>query len=788
MRHSALHTFGAPFLLGALSMCLLAVDSATSLEVRVVDWLDLPVAGAQVTFEREPPTGDRAVPIRADEREGGCYRFSSRDIARGRVVVRATGYASEADHWQARDGGVLEFRLQAPARIGGTVLSLDGSPIAGVHVTGSARRNCRVRENFIDDATSDADGRFLLSALRRNDWGPPALHFSAPGYVERSSSAILDDEEMEVFLVTEVDEPDVAEPDTPIDESSTAALAAPSDAISGRVIDADGLPVANARVLLGYTDESPPAELDHAITHGDDDECVVCSGLRTATDGRFCVRGLPPFSRYALLAVREARLLGSVCELDFDGENCLAQVEVVLSRAGAIRGHVVDATGGDFAHVEVSARFDSKHGDSTNDAKGGIQLWRDSGYDKGSVLFSRETSTDARGDYVFTGLEPGAYEISVNSRGHVSPIEQRLRVESGAATLAESFVFPKGHEVSGLLIDRSGQPIIGESISLFGVSGDSAATMTDRAGRFHFSGIPAGVYKTHVWRADDEWFPQRVEIPYPFELVLPKGHGVSGLLIDRAKQPIVGERIELFGISGDSAATMTDRAGRFHFSGIPAGIYDARVRRSGNAWLRQRVETPHPSELVLELPTPALLAGRVVLPNGQFADGGFGKLNRIGTPDYEDVEFDETGRFRVETRPGAYVLEVGVDEVALTSQLVQLAVGATTSMELRLVPKSSSTSETGVDRIVIRGRVTAAGHPIADASVSAVPPTSDVGDEVFDSTDAEGRYVLALPRSGMWWVQVNCYRNAGTHAPAERTLIVPAGVDEMTQDFELLLR
>jgi hypothetical protein len=150
----------------------------------------------------------------------------------------------------------LELTLVPETRITGSVLSSDGTPLAGARVAAEgyfhARPSIAVRD--LAETTSAADGTFELAGLR-SDIGH-ALVLEAPGHarLERELPAALSH---------------------PLGDLSLA----PEHVLAGFVVDPDGLPLADIEVVLTLTraPHQDPFGLDAAAR-------VLALERRTRTD------------------------------------------------------------------------------------------------------------------------------------------------------------------------------------------------------------------------------------------------------------------------------------------------------------------------------------------------------------------------------------------------------------------------------------------------------------------------------------------------------------------------
>lgn len=146
-------------------------------------------------------------------------------IAKGdyELRVRAAGYADGTAHVGVHANTTLDFALHPASALHGVVVHADGSPAGGARVTVAA----------VADTFADAEGKFRLEGM------------NAGTYEVRAATA------------TEIG----ASPRVVITPASTRDVRielGPAVTIVGRVLAADGAPVANAEVSLGQKAGSGP--------------------------------------------------------------------------------------------------------------------------------------------------------------------------------------------------------------------------------------------------------------------------------------------------------------------------------------------------------------------------------------------------------------------------------------------------------------------------------------------------------------------------------------------------
>ena len=252
---------------------------------RVVDSAERPVAGATVRLMAAPVaaasgpdaifarlTSDEQAPEATTGAEG---RFGFPHLAPGRfdLTVRAAGFAPITVRGvEVPQGGAaadLGTVILGPgATVEGRVVDRRGGPIPGASVffqtTGGGRltRSRRLLEGSEPQATTDADGRFALVDLAPGE--RIALTIVKPGYAEATL-------------------PGVEVPPARLVEVVLAAAAR----LSGRVLDPDREPIAEAGVLLFK--ERSGMMLGDVMMRGQ-----MAGNATTDAEGRFTLADLKP--------------------------------------------------------------------------------------------------------------------------------------------------------------------------------------------------------------------------------------------------------------------------------------------------------------------------------------------------------------------------------------------------------------------------------------------------------------------------------------------------------------
>ena len=245
------------------------------------------------------------------------------------------------------------------------------------------------------------------------------------------------------------------------------------------------------------------------------------------------------------------------------------------------------------------------------------------------------TTTDADGNYSFTGLNDGTYTVQVDKTGPLASTEQTEDPSGNADSRSQAITFTRSdpdvtnvnfgyaedYTVSGTVYydkDRSetlnsGEPGFGGvTVNLLDEAGATVATTTTKAdGTYSFAKLPAGKYTVKVEPSDllkkleqtedpdgtkdhtsgvvqvnhDNPSVQNVNFGYATNYTI---KGTIYRDVDRSESLEDGEKlyqgvtVDLLDASGNVVATTTtDAHGAYAFTNLEEGTYKVRVRKEG---------------------------------------------------------------------------------------------------------------------------------------------------------------------------------------------------------------
>jgi hypothetical protein len=405
------------------------------LEGGVVDLPGRPVAGAHLLV-----TGEC---FRAQVTTGADGRFTVRAPSGSVVLVElddprfehAEAPGDVPSTGRARDV-TLVARETSP--LSGWVKTRDGAPIAGVVVFCAGDPKIRAR--------TGADGRFQLVVDRRQ-----AVVAVGGGFGWRACR-------------------------TP-SAGDLEILLDPADGVAGRVVDRDGRPVSDARLV--------------AVTTGYSGNLERVLGPRTASDGTFRFSWLPKPWRGAttparFLAIKRGVGESPILAAEAPGGGDPKNANVVISGVRDVAGRATRADGTPIADAFVEARWGHWDGGVTEPEAAVLSLK--------TAKFAR---TDADGRWRIRNVPFG---LHARIRCSIDGVVREQTMEPAEAGASFDFTFEPGKPIAGRVVAPDGKPVEG-LVDVRAQLTMAQGTEVDRVvraaadGTFRFEPLPAGDYQ-----------------------------------------------------------------------------------------------------------------------------------------------------------------------------------------------------------------------------------------------------------------------------------------------------
>jgi len=365
------------------------------------------IAGRVLQEDGVPAAG---ASIHCNGRSGGCvadatgaFRFEG--VKEGTWTVQVSGMSSLPGGAQKSvtvkwGEAVEDVELTIPAMLSitGLVVDEDGEPLPGVSVTANLVKKGKNRRSYSRNGISDAKGRFEIHGLLEGEYKVYGGYLSGGGKFQAGARD----------LRLEYRAPELEE-------------------IEGRVLDADGRPVARGQIRI-WTGKPGKRNRQHsaAITGGRfyaQIKLVVDDGLDLEVQNAFDPAGRP--IDFLKKRVKDLSSRGG-------------SLEVRLERGLVVTGRVVDPTGKGLTGIQV--RIAKKGSNNYN--------WT------GPTV----TQTGEGGAWRFGGLQEGEFTISVTPGGAwMNP--EITPVDAGERDLVIKLA--RGFSISGKILDPEGDPLAG---------------------------------------------------------------------------------------------------------------------------------------------------------------------------------------------------------------------------------------------------------------------------------------------------------------------------------------
>lgn len=489
------------------------------------------------------------------------------------------------------------------------------------------------------------------------------------------------------------------QPPPPPRDRPASVSAPPGAQISGRVVMPDNQPLRRAVVRLTSTALAAPRS------------------VRTDLEGRYAFGKLPA-GRFTLKASKagylaleygQRRPFEAGRRLELRGAEHLRNVDVILPKAAAINGVVLDDSGDPAAQMWVVAAR-AAFRDGRRQLLGGVT-----------------TVTNDVGEFRLAGLAPGDYYVIAKERDMrvsdtaddrigfettfhpgtaVASDAQPVRVALGqeVVNLGLTMIAARTSTITGRVVDTSGSPVLPLRVSL-GETFASPITggnivgggMSGADGRFKIFGVRPGRWILIASRSTDENAASAVEIgageTREVTLVLGPGGTLAGRIVDDAGLSLAADAlsgIELrLAIAHETqlrgySTTRPKADGAFEWKSLLASTLVRPVRLPDGFWLKaikrgdvEITDTPVDvahgaavSDVTIVLAKQAAtLSGTVtndgkpesdytvvLFPEGQQSGAALARLVRAERPDHR-------GSFRITNLPPGAWLAVAVDYV-----------------------------------------------------------------------------------------------------------------------------
>ena len=712
-------------------------DGPLRLEGQVLDADGKGVGNAEVWITTAP---DRSTTTDGD----GSFVFENL-VGKTYTLTASSGDAIGATTYKLTTApNPVVVRIAEGAAVRVAIIDEDKKPIANAHVMAPSSQR---------DATSDKDGKATLKPVHP---GWVIVQASAPGYATGTTFATIGSAGA---------------------SADVSLVLRKGVAVSGRVVDENGKPVAKAHI-------SP-----------DDDWGGRGDSADTDTDGRFSFPVLA-HGVHVLKAV-DGHHAPATSSPFMVAEHPVTDVQIHMGAGGTIAGRVVDKDKKPVAFATVRV------------ASGGKRLG----------LVSRTGTTGRDGAFEISGLP----RHKVSARAETGDTASKLvdaDLEASARVADLELVLDVSGTIKGVVVDDTGHPVPEVSVhavpDVFGgateeqllVATFSSAT-TDGAGGFTISGLSDGSYK--LWaartargngfgRASNGEGTSAKTGDANVKVILPAtGSLVAKLAIDGQTTP---PKLATVLIADQAPTPIID--GAVSIKDLTPGNYDVTFRSADFAAFVRRdvqIDAGKPTDLgTITVTRGRKLSGTVVDSNGPVG----GAKVKLGTMLFSAANQDNSDSFddimglrtTVTDQDGTFTL-IGVP----VKQTTIIADHPDRGRSLGLVVPPGSDDTTGVSLTLrgygsITGKVTSKGQPLGNTQVSEAS-TGGGPQASFVETASDGTFVMAKVPEGkhvLTAIQPGMMSMKGTSAivdvvagqPSNVVIDVPVGAITLTVQVKAL--
>jgi len=656
---------------------------APATAVRIVVSREVAVEGRVLALDGRGASGVEvrltrgAQPLETRTDAAGRFRFAGLPESRYRVWAYRGEQASPAvaaDRLGAGPFAPIDLVLAPATVVSGRVVN----EVTGAGVVADVVLVADDQDQPPRAVRSVADGLFRIEGVPFGRWTADA---HAPGYL--SADAVR-------FLAAS--------------DYAPVILLEPGTAVSGRVVDADGRPLAGASVLArgqgadGAGQEISEESLARAAAGGEEVPAGSQSwkGGTTATGLKFIERGelgvvVGPLPYPPPPGAGTLRVASPIAAAGAAGLPPLPIDPAVAPRLTTGADGTFRVTGVPPGRYQVWARRTGFAEGSTAPFEvvlgrdiDGLEIALGAGLtvegqivdDGGASVSGASVAARPRGggDAIVATTGPdgryqlgplaGEVRLAVTAVGYGGAARDvsAPRVARLAIRRREDFILVRADaELEGRLLDSTGLAVRGAAVRVASDGSTGVApALTDAAGRFRITGVPVGRHRVHVEHPDYPPLDAEIRTGIASTLELPLGGGVELTVRDRSTGAAVrGARVTAASPAGVRRDATAGPDGHAEIPGLAAGAWTLSAAAAGYAAAPVTVQVPAGRRLGeitvrdvrLDLSRVATLAGVVRDRNGERVAGAEvavdGALARTTS--------DAQGRFRMSDAPSGAI-------------------------------------------------------------------------------------------------------------------------------------
>ncbi|HYC88141.1 MAG TPA: carboxypeptidase-like regulatory domain-containing protein [Thermoanaerobaculia bacterium] len=218
--------------------------------------------------------------------------------------------------------------------------------------------------------------------------------------------------------------------------------------------------------------------------------------------------------------------------------------------------------------VRLTGRVTGPNGAGLADASVNVQPSPTGAFAMSGSL--RRTTTDANGEYVLDGLDPGEETIQV-SHPKYNDVSRQVTLKGRETKL--DVQLEGGQTITGVVVTDSGAPVAEAEVDAFSAGGGRHSARTNAGGAFEIEGMRPGRYRfTAAKNGFVEGRVDDVDISAggPVRITLQTGGSIYGRVTGLTEADMAHVSVTARGSRGSSSA-MVDPQGNYRLDGAPLG-------------------------------------------------------------------------------------------------------------------------------------------------------------------------------------------------------------------------
>lgn len=191
--------------------------------------------------------------------------------------------------------------------------------------------------------------------------------------------------------------------------------------------------------------------------------------------------------------------------------------------------------------------------------------------------------TDENGEFLLTNVPDGEITLSAIHPDYVSATSETVTAKPGQTTTGVTIEMSPGGTIEGIVLDRNGSPMAGETVMVFNTGFDYSSNATsDDVGEFRISGLAPDSYYVGLQNEGQQgWIDQSTaeivtitgeETVYVEIGGIPDGATIIGRVLDNGS-PLAEAQVMCMGPLRMFSPVATDEDGGFRFEGLKPGEY-----------------------------------------------------------------------------------------------------------------------------------------------------------------------------------------------------------------------